>query len=58
MVGMTGIEPAQSWSQTKRLTIGPHPYIAGHSIGIRTQITWLRTKPPKPLEDGAIKQGA
>ena len=27
MVGVTGIEPAKSWSQTKRLTIGPHPEV-------------------------------
>ena len=24
-VGVKGIEPPKSWSQTKRLTIGPHP---------------------------------
>ena len=27
LIGVTGIEPARSWSQTKRLTIGPHPDI-------------------------------
>ena len=32
LVGVTGIEPAKSWSQTKRLTIGPHPEDRFYSV--------------------------
>lgn len=41
LVGVKGIEPPKSWSQTKRLTIGPHPVQNGADNGNRTRVPSL-----------------
>lgn len=53
-VGMTGIEPATSSSQTRRPTIGPHPEKASRDPWEnRTPVPGVKDQDPVPLEERA-----